>query len=105
MAELDDIKKQVQEEVGTTATEEAVFPGLNFSTFLLSLSTSALVSLGELPDPIKNENNINLTLAQQTITIIEILKEKTMGNLTPEEDHLIDGILYDLHIRYVKTAK
>ncbi len=105
MAELDDIKKQVQEEVGTTATEKAEFPGLNFSTFLLSLSTSALVSLGELPDPIKNESNINLLLAQQTITIIEILKEKTMGNLTPEEDRLIDGILYDLHIKYVGAAK
>ena len=105
MTDLDDIKKQVHNEVGTTATEEAAFPGLNFSTFLLSLSTSALVSLGELPDPIQNEKIINLMLAQQTITIIEILKEKTMGNLTPEEDRLIDGILYDLHIKYVGTAK
>src|SRR5512133_2542445 len=105
MTALDDIKKQGQKEVGTTATEEAQFPGLNFSTYLLSLSTSALVALGELPDPIKNENNINLMLAQQTITIIEILKEKTMGNLTPEEDRIIDGILYDLHIKYVRTAK
>jgi hypothetical protein len=105
MAELDDIKKQVQKEVGTTATEEAMFPGLNFSTFLLSLSTSALIALGELPDPIKNDSDINLLLAQQTITIIEILKEKTRGNLTPDEDRLIDSILYDLHIKYVRTAK
>lgn len=105
MADLDDIKKQVHDEVGTTATEENLFPGLNFSTFLLSLSTSAMVSLGELPDPIKNENSVNLMLTRQTITIIEILKEKTMGNLTQEEERLIDGILYDLHIRYVKAAK
>ncbi|MHB8108667.1 MAG: DUF1844 domain-containing protein [Syntrophorhabdaceae bacterium] len=105
MADLGDIKKQVQDEVGTTATEENFFPELNFSTFLLSLSTSAMVSLGELPDPIKNENAVNLMLARQTITIIEILKQKTMGNLTPEEDRLIDGILYDLHIKYVRAAK
>ncbi len=105
MADLDDIKKQVQDEVGETATQDNLFPELNFSTFLLSLSTSAMVSLGELPDPIKNENSVNLTLARQTITIIEILKEKTAGNLTAEEEHLIDGILYDLHIRYVKAAK
>ncbi|MEN6617224.1 MAG: DUF1844 domain-containing protein [Syntrophorhabdus sp.] len=105
MADLGDIKKQVQEEVGTTATEENLFPELNFSTFLLSLSTSAMVALGELPDPIKNENAVNLILARQTISIIEILKEKTMGNLSREEEQLIDGILYDLHIRYVRAAK
>lgn len=105
MADLNDIKKQVQDEVGTTATQETVFPELNFSTFLLSLSTSAMVSLGELPDPIQSEKSVNLMLAQQTITIIEILKEKTEGNLTEEEERLIDGILYDLHIKYVHAAK
>ena len=105
MADLNDIKKQGQDEVGTTATQETVFPGLNFSTFLLSLSTSAMVSLGELPDPIQSEKSVNLMLAQQTITIIEILKEKTEGNLTEEEERLIDGILYDLHIKYVHAAK
>ncbi|MDD3844995.1 MAG: DUF1844 domain-containing protein [Syntrophorhabdaceae bacterium] len=105
MAELDDIKKQVKDEVGTcSAAEEHLFPDLNFSTFLLSLSTSAMVCLGELPDPISSEKNVNLSLAKQTITIIEILKEKTKGNLNAEEDRLIDGILYDLHIRYVKAA-
>lgn len=105
MAELDDIKKQVQAEVGTCdAAEEHLFPELTFSTFILSLSTSAMVCLGELPDPISNEKNVNLSLAKQTITIIEILKEKTKGNLSTEEDRLIDGILYDLHIRYVKAA-
>ncbi len=105
MADLNDIKKKVQDEVGTcAAAEENLFPGLTFSTFVLSLSTSAMVCLGELPDPISNEKNINLPLAKQTITIIEILKEKTQGNLNTEEDRLIDGILYDLHIRYVKAA-
>jgi hypothetical protein len=105
MAELDDIKKKVQDEVGTCeAAEEHLFPELNFSTFLLSLSTSAMVCLGELPDPISSEKNTNLPLAKQTITIIEILKEKTKGNLNPDEERLIDGILYDLHIRYVQAA-
>jgi hypothetical protein len=105
MAELDDIKKKVKDEVGTCeAAEEHLFPELNFSTFVLSLSTSVMVCLGELPDPISNEKTVNLSLAKQTITIIEILKEKTKGNLTPEEDRLLDGILYDLHIRYVKAA-
>lgn len=75
-----------------------------FSTFILSLSTSALVCLGELPDPLKNEKSTNLPLAKQTIGIIEMLKEKTNGNLTEEEARLIEGILYDLRMKYVSFS-
>jgi hypothetical protein len=82
-----------------------VFSELGFSTFILSLSTSALVHLAELPDPISNEKKINLPLAKQTIAIIEMLKEKTKGNLTEEEDQLIEDLLYDLRLKYVETAK
>ena len=78
---------------------------LTFSTFILSLSTSVLVNLGELPDPLKNEKDINLPLAKQTIGIIEMLMEKTKGNLTEDEDRLIDSMLYDLRMKYVEAAK
>jgi len=84
---------------------EEFFPELTFTTFLLSLSTSAIVSLGELPDPLKNEQCVNLSLAKQTINIIEILKEKTKGNLSEDEERLIDGMLYDLRLKYISAAK
>jgi hypothetical protein len=84
---------------------EEFFPELTFTTFLLSLSTSAIVSLGELPDPLKNEQCVNLSLAKQTINIIEILKEKTKGNLSDEEERLIDDMLYDLRLKYISAAK
>lgn len=77
---------------------------LTFSTFILSLSTSVLVNLGELPDPLKNEKDINLPLAKQTIGIIEMLMEKTKGNLTEDEDRLIDSMLYDLRMKYIEAA-
>ncbi|NLW35042.1 DUF1844 domain-containing protein [Syntrophorhabdus aromaticivorans] len=86
------------------AEEEAFATVLNFSTFILSLTTSALVSLGELPDPLSKEKVANLPLAQQTISIIEILKEKTAGNLTEDEDRLISTVLYDLRMKYVQAA-
>jgi hypothetical protein len=76
-----------------------------FSTFILSLSTSALVHLGELPDPITNTKEINLQLAKQTISIIEMLKEKTKGNLTGEEGSLLDNVLYDVRLKYLTQAK
>jgi hypothetical protein len=78
---------------------------LTFSTFILSLSTSVLVNLGELPDPLKNENDVNLPLAKQTIGLIEMLMEKTKGNLTEDEDRLIDSMLYDLRMKYIEAAK
>jgi hypothetical protein len=78
---------------------------LTFSTFILSLSTSVLVNLGELPDPLKNEKDVNLPLAKQTIGLIEMLMEKTKGNLTEDEDRLIDSMLYDLRMKYIEAAK
>ena len=75
-----------------------------FSTFILSLSTSALVHLGELPDPITNKKETNLQLAKQTISIIEMLKEKTEGNLTKEEGNLIDNVLCDVRLKYIQTT-
>ena len=86
------------------AEEEAFATVLNFSTFILSLTTSALVCLGELPDPITKEKTTNLPLAQQTISIIEILKEKTAGNLTDDEVNLLGTVLYDLRMKYVQSA-
>lgn len=78
---------------------------LTFSTFILSLSSSALVSLGELPDPITKEKKVDLAMARQTISLIEILKEKTKGNLTEEEEKLIDSTLCDLKLKYVEVVK
>ena len=78
---------------------------LTFSTFILSLSTSVLVNLGELPDPLNNEKDVNLPLAKQTIGLSEMLMEKTKGNLTEDEGRLIEGMLYDLRMKYIEAAK
>jgi hypothetical protein len=88
----------------TTCDEKTLFSELGFSAFVLSLSTSVLVHLGELPDPVTNKKEQNLQLAHQTISVIELLKEKTRGNLTEEEQKLIETVLYDLRLKYVKGA-
>jgi hypothetical protein len=94
-------KKDTQE---SGLKEEDVFTQLTFPTFVLSLSTSVLVNLGELPDPLTNEKKVNLPLAKQTISIIELLMEKTKGNLTQEEDKLVSSLLFDLRMKYVSVA-
>ncbi|MFN4197332.1 MAG: DUF1844 domain-containing protein [Caldimicrobium sp.] len=77
---------------------------INFNTFILSLNTAALVHLGELPDPITKRKEPNLMLARQTIETLEMLKEKTKGNLTFEEEKLLQTILYELKLKYVKLC-
>lgn len=77
---------------------------INFNTFILSLNTAALVHLGELPDPITNRREPNLTLARHTIETLEMLKEKTKGNLTLDEERLLQSILYELKLKYVKIC-
>jgi len=103
-AEKDKRGTATDKKTDTTCDTKTLFSELGFSTFILSLSTSALVHLGELPDPVTSERGANLQLAQQTISVIELLKEKTKGNLTEEEGKLIDTVLYDLRVKYVKAS-
>jgi hypothetical protein len=84
--------------------QEAALP-LNFSTFILSLSTQALVHLGEIPNPIDNKLGTDLPAAKQMIDILGILNEKTKGNLDNSESGLLDTILYDLRLKYVERAR
>jgi hypothetical protein len=78
---------------------------LNFSTFVISLSTQVLAQLGELEDPVQGPTGVDLVGAKQLIDILGILKEKTKGNLDESEKALLDHCLYDLRMKYVELAR
>lgn len=80
-------------------------PQTDFSTFVLSLSHSALVHLGDAPSPDGAAREPNPVLARQTIDLLEILLEKTKGNLTGEEERLLDNVLYELRMRFIEVTK
>lgn len=80
-------------------------PKIDFSTFVFSLNSSALVHMGLLEEPTTQTRMQNLQLAKQTIDILAMLEEKTRGNLTEDEDRMLKNILYDLRILYVKEKK
>jgi len=80
-------------------------PPMTFSTLVLSLSTQAMVSLGELPDPMTNEIVPNIQLAKQAIDLLGILEQKTQGNLADEEDKFLKSSLADLRLRFVTKCK
>ncbi len=98
-------EKTERKEQKETTTDQTVLPEINFSTFILSLSTSTLMHLGELPNPETNQLEKNLPLAKQTIDLIDMLKKKTAGNLDTDEDQLITNLLYDLKLKYVAAIK
>ncbi len=93
-----------KEEREKEKVEPPPLPEVTFSSFIYSLSTSCLIHLGEIPEPTTKKIQKNLTLAKQTIDILGILQEKTRGNLTPEEENLLTGLLTDLRIKYVKAV-
>ena len=80
-------------------------PAIDFATFVLSLSHSALVHLGDAPDPSGGPAQPDVAMAKQTIDLLAVLQEKTEGNLTGEEERLLDQVLYDLRMRYVEVAR
>jgi len=84
------------------AGEGAALPAIDFSTFIMSLNASALVHMGVIDDPETGKKVKNLPLGKQTVDMLRMLQEKTRGNLTDEEDKLLQGILYDLKIAYVR---
>ena len=82
--------------------KEPDYPLISFTNFVLSLSTSALFHFGDFPDQEGGKTEKNLPAAKQTIDILDMLHEKTKGNLDENENQLIQGILYELKLRYVK---
>jgi len=82
-------------------------PEIDFSTFVLSLGTSAMMHMGLVGDPETGtpSGEKNLPFARQTIDTLEMLQAKTRGNLEPDEAQLLESLLYDLRMRFVEASR
>lgn len=83
--------------------EEAEYGQLNFLNYLSSLVFQAMIFLGDMPNPISNQTEKNLRQAKFLIDTLALLREKTKGNLTKQEEDLLNGSLYELQMRYVEV--
>ena len=79
--------------------------GINFTTFMYSLSSSAMVALGEAADPVTGKTEFNKQLAKHTIDVLGMLKEKFEKGLDEEEKKLLCNIVYNLRMSYVNKTK
>lgn len=85
-------------------TDETFMTEVNFMNFILSLSSTTLFHLGEFQDPAQPVNK-NLPAAKQIIDTLVMLRNKTQGNLDEGEKNMLEGVLYELQMRYVKELR
>ena len=106
-------EEQRPEEGRSAGAEEATreeprrgpLPPVDFSGLIISLAQAAMMHLGQLPDPQTGERRRDLELARHTIDTIAMLQVKTRGNLSEEEQRLLDHTLTDLRLAYVQLNK
>lgn len=100
-------KAQVEKEKEKTEGmpgEAFVPPEANFSFFITTFAMQATIALGDTPDPQNNKKEANLPQAKFLIDTLGILQEKTRNNLSKEESDLLEGMLYELRMRYVQKT-
>ncbi|MEW6620839.1 MAG: DUF1844 domain-containing protein [bacterium] len=90
----------MSDEIKETPPEEG-----NFLDLISMLSTSGMIHLGEIKDPITNESKVNLEGTRWSIDMLGILEKKTKGNLTNEESEILVNVLYNLRMKYLEALK
>jgi hypothetical protein len=83
---------------------EIPMPPASFEMLLTTLATEALMALGQIPHPLTGKVELQRDHAKYLIDTIEMLSEKTKGNLTPDEQQMLDTLLHQLRMAFVATA-
>jgi len=102
------VRQEQPDESKAVPIEEKVAPPppkIDFASFVFIYVQTALVHLGDLEDPVEGKVVENLEAARQTIDVLDMLKEKTKGNLSKQEEQYFDTVLFDLRLRFVEKAK
>ena len=82
----------------------ANLPPMDFAGVIVAISMSAMVSMGQEPDPATGQRHRDLASAKQTIDMLGVIAEKTKGNLTDAEEQLLTKLLFDLRMGYVNAS-
>ena len=102
----DEQETKDQEKPTDSSKEKETEPfQVDFSTFIMSLTSSAFYHLGDMPDPSTGKKEVNLPAVQQTIDMLIMLREKTKGNLKEDEKKLLEQLVYELQVKYVAKTK
>ncbi len=103
-AESHDTQSEAQQAAAPQGQAQQPFQ-IDFSTFIMSLTSSAFYHLGDIADPETGKTETNLPAVQQTIDMLIMLREKTQNNLTEEEAKLLEQLVYELQMKFVAKSK
>ncbi|MGE3260762.1 MAG: DUF1844 domain-containing protein [Bacteriovoracia bacterium] len=78
---------------------------IDFPTFVLSVASAAMMGLGLAPRPDSNKQELDLEMARQNIDLLQMIKQKTLNNLTPDEDKLLERVLYEVQMKFLEVSK
>jgi Domain of unknown function (DUF1844) len=76
----------------------------SFVNFMMSIASNAAASLGMMEHPVTHERDLDLELGKHWIDVLGMLQQKTRGNLSPQEQQILEGLLADLRMQYVSLA-
>jgi hypothetical protein len=97
-------EKKIEEEQKIDETE-VLLPPLDFSSLILPFYTQAVIKLGLAEDPLSTKQGENLELAKRLIDLLDLLKQRTEGNLKPEEEKFLTGCIHQLKLAYMEKAE
>ena len=96
-----DKAKNATADASQAGAESYELPPASFATLVSSLATQAIASLGQIPDPVEGQPVVRLEVARHVIDTLEVLEEKTKGNLTPDETKMLSSLLHELRMVFV----
>lgn len=97
------VEKQKKEELHQPDSVQV--PEVDFMNFITSLSLQSLISLGEIESPFTNKKELNIKQARFLIDTLDMIKQKTAGNLAEEESKVLESMLYELKMKYIEKNK
>ncbi len=78
---------------------------IDFPTFVLSVASAAMMGMGLAPRPDSGKQGVDLEMARQNIDLLEMIQKKTLNNLTPDENRLLERVLYEVRTKFLEVSK
>ena len=97
-------EKLTEEQKAQKSAQRPPLPPPSFTLLVISLVTQIRICFGDIEDPGSGKKTLDLDVAKHNIDMLEMLDEKTRGNLTEQEKQLLDSVLYEVRMRYVQLS-
>jgi len=104
MSEKDPSEKELQQSENKESQKEFL-PPLDFSSIVFPFYTQTLFKMGILEDPTQPKGEENIELARRLIDLLDLLKDRTKGNLNPDEEKFLQSCLEQLKMHFLEKAK